>query len=73
MNFVAKYSIGRLRPNFIEVCQLDILKICDSEYKYIQEYECQNPDKKMVLDAHLSFYSAHSAFSFYIALYISVN
>ncbi|KAL6030030.1 hypothetical protein STEG23_006798, partial [Scotinomys teguina] len=64
---IAKYSVGRLRPHFLEVCDLDWSKINCSD-GYIEDYICRgNADK--VREGRLSFYSGHSSFSMYCMLF----
>ncbi|XP_064604855.1 phospholipid phosphatase 1-like [Liolophura sinensis] len=68
---MAKTSIGRLRPHFIDVCQPDWSKI-NCSTGYILNYECTNSKKfspTTLKDSHLSFPSGHAAFSAYCALY----
>ncbi|KAI1278011.1 putative phosphatidate phosphatase [Halotydeus destructor] len=66
---VAKFSVGRLRPNFMEYCvprTSDNATSCPSE-DYIVDYECTNPNI-MVQRAHdyaCSFFSGHAACSAY--------
>ncbi|KAA0200386.1 lipid phosphate phosphohydrolase 3 isoform X1 [Fasciolopsis buskii] len=56
---VIKYSLGRLRPHFIDACQPDKFTInCTG---FIDHYTCQNTDQKIVKDAFLSFISGHSS------------
>jgi len=71
---IAKYSIGRLRPHFIDVCKpesLDLNATCQSHI-YITDYVCTGPDEYYIRDAHLSFFSGHSAFSFYAAWFTTL-
>uniref|UniRef100_A0A8C8VRT7 Phospholipid phosphatase 1 n=1 Tax=Peromyscus maniculatus bairdii TaxID=230844 RepID=A0A8C8VRT7_PERMB len=68
---IAKYSIGRLRPHFLAVCDLDWSKINCSD-GYIENYICRgNADK--VREGRLSFYSGHSSFSMYCMLFTAVS
>lgn len=67
---IAKYSIGRLRPHFLAVCDLDWSKINCSD-GYIENYICRgNADK--VREGRLSFYSGHSSFSMYCMLFTAL-
>lgn len=70
---VAKYSIGRLRPNFRSVCKPIVDCTTNNTNKYHLDYECEEKDEFLLKESRLSFYSGHAAFSFYIAWYISVN
>jgi len=79
---VIKYSIGRLRPHFMSVCQPNISafdeSVCgsDLEPKYITEFEClggevvgNDPTDYRVKDARLSFLSGHASMSTYAMLF----
>jgi len=84
---IAKYSIGRLRPHFIDVCQpsykgtifrLDNPQECAkpaNELLYITDFECSNPDfdDYRKRDARLSFMSGHSSFASYCLIYLMVS
>ncbi|KAJ7993948.1 hypothetical protein DPEC_G00259970 [Dallia pectoralis] len=68
---IAKYSIGRLRPNFLAVCKpvwdgID----CKSEI-YIEQFTCTG-DKTMVDESRISFYSGHASFSMYCMLFLAL-
>lgn len=74
---IAKYSIGRLRPHFIAVCQPIIDGApCDETMegsKYIEEFKCsaQGTSDRMLKEMRLSFPSGHSSFTFYTMVYIT--
>ncbi|KRX96370.1 Lipid phosphate phosphohydrolase 1 [Trichinella pseudospiralis] len=58
---IGKYSIGRLRPHFLAICQPDIdLNSC-SGHTYIENFSCTNYDDWLSKDARLSFPSGHSS------------
>ena len=70
---MAKYKIGRKRPNFLAVCNLTMTEeLCKDEfgnYKYVESYQCNAvPDD--VREASKSFLSGHSSFSFYCATFL---
>ncbi|XP_008431376.1 phospholipid phosphatase 3-like [Poecilia reticulata] len=65
---IAKVSIGRLRPNFIDVCKPDFSTI-NCSLGYITEYKCQGPESD-VREARKSFFSGHASFSMYTMLYL---
>jgi len=83
---IAKYSIGRLRPHFIDVCQpmlhdgttftLDNPLACDNyRFKYITEFEGSQKspfDDHSKRDARLSFMSGHSSFAAYCLIYLVI-
>ncbi|EPQ12631.1 Lipid phosphate phosphohydrolase 1 [Myotis brandtii] len=68
---IAKYSIGRLRPHFLEVCDPDWSKINCSSDGYIENYVCRGNAQK-VKEGRLSFYSGHSSFSMYCMLFLAL-
>lgn len=65
---IAKVSVGRMRPHFLDVCKPDWSKI-NCSLGYITDYQCQGPDKK-VEEARKSFFSGHASFSMYTMLYL---
>ncbi len=71
---IAKVSIGRLRPHFIDICKPDILidNSCPTN-EYITDYKCTNTNNYYVRDGYMSFFSGHAAFSFYAAWFTSVE
>lgn len=81
---IAKYTIGRLRPHFFDVCRPvinDGTNCTDpvNLYRYIIDFKCNNPDasKRKLKEVRLSFMSGHSSFSMYTmvfaALYLHVR
>ncbi|XP_072515806.1 phospholipid phosphatase 1 isoform X2 [Salminus brasiliensis] len=68
---IAKYSIGRLRPHFLDVCKPDWKLINCSAGAYIENFTCTG-DKTMVNEGRLSFYSGHSSFSMYCMLFLAL-
>ncbi|KAK2117864.1 Phospholipid phosphatase 1 [Saguinus oedipus] len=68
---IAKYSIGRLRPHFLDVCDPDWSKINCSD-GYIENYICRGNAEK-VKEGRLSFYSGHSSFSMYCMLFVAAT
>ncbi|CAI4221407.1 unnamed protein product [Auanema sp. JU1783] len=70
---IGKYTIGRHRPHFMDVCKPDKgYKTCTTPDVYITDYTCTSDNSKLVHEAQLSFYSGHSAFSFYAAWFTSL-
>lgn len=70
---IAKYTIGRLRPHFFDVCMPDI--DCDlpvNRWKYIEDFNCLGDNDKLKKEMRLSFPSGHSSFSAYTMLYFSM-
>ncbi|XP_026886301.1 phospholipid phosphatase 1 isoform X3 [Electrophorus electricus] len=68
---IGKYSIGRLRPHFLDVCKPDWKLINCSMGAYIENFTCTG-DKTMVNEGRLSFYSGHSSFSMYCMLFLAL-
>lgn len=71
---VAKYTIGRLRPHFFDVCKPDI-DCNDPKFKfaYIEEFNCQQKNSRRLKDMRLSFPSGHSSFSAYCMVFLVVS
>uniref|UniRef100_A0A3Q0RXG5 Phospholipid phosphatase 3 n=1 Tax=Amphilophus citrinellus TaxID=61819 RepID=A0A3Q0RXG5_AMPCI len=67
---IAKVSVGRLRPHFLDVCKPDFSTI-NCSLGYITDYHCQGPESK-VQEARRSFFSGHASFSMYTMLYLVV-
>uniref|UniRef100_A0A7M4ED25 Phospholipid phosphatase 3 n=2 Tax=Crocodylus porosus TaxID=8502 RepID=A0A7M4ED25_CROPO len=65
---IAKVSVGRLRPHFLEVCD-PVYSESDCSKGYIQNYTCRGSDSK-VQEARKSFFSGHASFSLYTMLYL---
>ncbi|KAI7799837.1 phospholipid phosphatase 3 [Triplophysa rosa] len=66
---IAKVSVGRMRPHFIDVCNPDFSTISCS-LGYITNYTCRGDDSK-VQEARKSFFSGHASFSMYTMLYLA--
>lgn len=62
---LAKFTIGRPRPNFMTVCAP---KVCKG---YVPEINCTG-DIKDVTESRLSFYSGHSSFGMYCMLFLAL-
>ncbi|CAD5230411.1 unnamed protein product [Bursaphelenchus okinawaensis] len=56
----SKRTVSKLRPNFIAVCQPDLVKLCSNEnaHKFINDYKCYGEFRE---DEYYSFPSGHSA------------
>jgi phosphatidate phosphatase len=79
---ICKYTIGRLRPHFFDVCLPDFSNInCtdnDGQPFYVTKYKCLgNPSlfdfdleetQDRIKDARVSFVSGHASFSFQVTL-----
>ncbi|KAJ2948384.1 hypothetical protein O0L34_g7623 [Tuta absoluta] len=70
---IAKYTIGRLRPHFFDVCKPDIdCNLLENKWRYIEEFQCLNNDAKLLKEMRLSFPSGHSSFSAYTMIYFAM-
>ncbi|XP_023833812.2 phospholipid phosphatase 3 [Salvelinus sp. IW2-2015] len=65
---IAKVSVGRMRPHFLDVCRPDWSTI-NCSLGYITDYQCHGPESK-VQEARKSFFSGHASFSMYTMLYL---
>ncbi|KAK6322757.1 hypothetical protein J4Q44_G00075490 [Coregonus suidteri] len=68
---IAKYSIGRLRPHFLDVCKPDWKLINCTAGTYIEDFTCTG-NERMANEGRLSFYSGHSSFSMYCMLFLAL-
>ncbi|KAG1964619.1 phospholipid phosphatase 3 isoform X2 [Pimephales promelas] len=66
---IAKVSVGRMRPHFLSVCDLDYSTI-NCSLGYITQYTCRG-DYSKVQEARKSFFSGHASFSMYTMLYLA--
>ncbi|XP_003200726.1 phospholipid phosphatase 3 isoform X2 [Danio rerio] len=66
---IAKVSVGRMRPHFLDVCRPNYSTI-DCSLGYITEYTCTG-DPSKVQEARKSFFSGHASFSMYTMLYLA--
>ncbi|VDM48163.1 unnamed protein product [Toxocara canis] len=65
-----KWSVGRLRPHFLDVCKPNVtLTPCRYPYAYITDYVCQGAPEKLVDEARRSFFSGHAAQSMGTAIF----
>ncbi|KAG9350559.1 hypothetical protein JZ751_024448 [Albula glossodonta] len=62
---LAKFTIGRPRPNFMAVCKPNVCK------GYMLQINCTG-DVRAVKEARLSFYSGHSSFGMYCMLFLAL-
>uniref|UniRef100_A0A914PVX7 Phosphatidic acid phosphatase type 2/haloperoxidase domain-containing protein n=1 Tax=Panagrolaimus davidi TaxID=227884 RepID=A0A914PVX7_9BILA len=73
---ITKYSTGRLRPHFLDVCRSSVntstIAQCGDAATYVQHYMCLGNDQKRITDARLSFFSGHTSHSFYWAMFFSL-
>uniref|UniRef100_A0A3B3X8S5 Phosphatidic acid phosphatase type 2/haloperoxidase domain-containing protein n=1 Tax=Poecilia mexicana TaxID=48701 RepID=A0A3B3X8S5_9TELE len=67
---IAKVSVGRMRPHFLDVCKPDFSAI-NCSLGYITNYTCTG-DESEVQEARKSFFSGHASFSLFSMLYLAV-
>ncbi|CAL8273729.1 unnamed protein product [Lota lota] len=68
---MAKLSVGRLRPNFLKVCNITYASIKCTPGAYVADVHCQQPRTKLVEEARKSFFSGHASFAMYTMLYLA--
>ncbi|XP_047428089.1 phosphatidic acid phosphatase type 2D [Mugil cephalus] len=68
---MAKLSVGRLRPNFLSVCNVTYESIKCVAGNYVSQVTCRQPNHKMVEEARKSFFSGHASFAMYTMLYLA--
>lgn len=68
---MAKLSVGRLRPNFLSVCNITYASINCTPGSYVSQVTCMQPSQKMVEEARKSFFSGHASFAMYTMLYLA--
>uniref|UniRef100_A0A8C6TJJ1 Phospholipid phosphatase 3 n=1 Tax=Neogobius melanostomus TaxID=47308 RepID=A0A8C6TJJ1_9GOBI len=66
---IAKVSVGRMRPHFLDVCKPDFSTI-NCSLGYITQYTCTGKESE-VQEARKSFFSGHASFSMYTLLYLA--
>lgn len=73
---IGKYSVGRLRPHFIDGCKpegpgLDLINCKVGEY--ITNFTCTTTNKKVFADLRLSFPSGHASMSAMAMIFLAVS
>eukprot|EP00064_Thunnus_orientalis_P003404 superscaffoldBa00000276_g3413 len=68
---MAKLSVGRLRPNFLSVCNITYASINCTPGSYVSQVTCRQHNQKMVEEARKSFFSGHASFAMYTMLYLA--
>ncbi|KAF7660506.1 hypothetical protein LDENG_00281100 [Lucifuga dentata] len=68
---MAKLTVGRLRPNFLSVCNITYSSINCTPGSYVPQVNCRQPSLKMVEEARKSFFSGHASFAMYTMLYLA--
>ncbi|XP_014857780.1 PREDICTED: lipid phosphate phosphohydrolase 3-like [Poecilia mexicana] len=68
---MAKLSVGRLRPNFLSVCNITYESINCTRGSYVSQVKCNPRHDKLVVEARKSFFSGHASFAMYTMLYLA--
>ncbi|CAL4065043.1 unnamed protein product, partial [Meganyctiphanes norvegica] len=72
--YIIKYTIGRLRPHFIAVCDPDWSQIqcttSELHQTYVDPIPCTAEDKYRIKEARMSFPSGHSSVSAFAMVYV---
>lgn len=68
---MAKLSVGRLRPNFLSVCNITYSSINCTPGEYIDRPSCQQNNTKLIEEARKSFFSGHASFAMYTMMYLA--
>lgn len=61
LNLFFKFTVGRLRPHFMAVCDPDVDCSANSGNIFVSEYSCRNQNRRAVNQARQSFYSGHAS------------
>ncbi|XP_046635294.1 putative phosphatidate phosphatase isoform X1 [Daphnia pulicaria] len=70
-----KYTVGRLRPHFIDMCKPENLsELCPlgGPPVYITDFKCTGTNEQRIKDSRLSFPSGHASFSAYAMLFLAL-
>ncbi|TTA69419.1 Phospholipid phosphatase 3 [Bagarius yarrelli] len=67
---MAKLSVGRLRPNFLAVCNVTYESLNCTLGEYIDNVKCSS-SRKEEEEARKSFFSGHASFAMYTMLYLA--
>lgn len=71
---VGKYTIGRLRPHFLDVCKPNLTELCTDPYAYVPPERMHCTGKPSAIRAaRLSFPSGHSSTSAYTMVFLVVS
>lgn len=67
---MAKLSVGRLRPNFLSVCNVTYASLGCRPGEYVPYVACSSSAKEEE-EARKSFFSGHASFAMYTMLYLA--
>lgn len=66
---MAKLSVGRLRPHFLQACGVTYASLNCTPGVYVTTVSCKDPELEE--EARKSFFSGHASFSMYTMLYLA--
>ncbi|XP_042560811.1 phospholipid phosphatase 3-like [Clupea harengus] len=66
---MAKLSVGRLRPHFLQACGVSYAMLNCTMGTYVTTVTCKHPD--LDEEARKSFFSGHASFAMYTMLYLA--
>ncbi|CAK9301699.1 unnamed protein product [Gordionus sp. m RMFG-2023] len=67
---IAKYSIGRLRPHFFDLCKPNFYQKCNPHI-FIRNYTCTSGTSFRIREVKLSFVSGHAALACYSFVFLA--
>lgn len=70
---IGKYSVGRLRPNFIHACSPNVSLTSCTAGHYITNFSCQRSSQSIIDLARTSFPSGHASQSAYSMVFLVVS
>ena len=80
---LAKFSVGRLRPHFLSICEpiingtqkeAEFCSLPENQHLYVENYTCSiTSNPSLVDEARLSFFSGHSSLSMCVAVFAVVS
>ncbi|CAK5082106.1 unnamed protein product [Meloidogyne enterolobii] len=79
---LAKFSVGRLRPHFLAICdplingkekEAHFCSLPENQHFYVENYTCANTsNSSLIFEGRLSFFSGHSSLSMCAAVFTAV-
>uniref|UniRef100_A0A914KLR4 Phosphatidic acid phosphatase type 2/haloperoxidase domain-containing protein n=1 Tax=Meloidogyne incognita TaxID=6306 RepID=A0A914KLR4_MELIC len=79
---LTKFSVGRLRPNFLAICdplingkekEAHFCSLPENQHFYVENYTCGNASNpSLIFEGRLSFFSGHSSLSMCAAVFTAL-
>nr|CAD2148152.1 unnamed protein product [Meloidogyne enterolobii] len=79
---LAKFSVGRLRPHFLAICdplingkekEAHFCSLPENQHFYVENYTCGNTsNSSLIFEGRLSFFSGHSSLSMCAAVFTAL-